>query len=157
MPKSTTKNLVAIVVVAAALTLAGGLASGSDRADDARSLRETNARALEDAYLVTLTLIDGDDTYRFSTVTASRRFSLSPPERRFEFHGKLDRQPSGRELLDFRVEFQQRFVRQDAVNEGAYTRVGSWTGSTYIDAEGSLPIIENPNSRVSVKMRKLGS
>ena len=155
MPSPRNRKLSAFALILAVLTLATALAADPEETFDTKSVQAHNARALPDAFLVTLSLEEGDQTYEFATVTASRRFTLAPPERRLDFHGNISLQQDGRELLDFTVEFQQRFPRADDAGGGSFTRVGTWRGSTYVDTDREIQIIRNPGSSLTVSLGKL--
>lgn len=106
--------------------------------------------ALPDAYLVTLALKLDGETREFSIATASRHFTVSPPDLRLDFRGRLWRQAEGRELLDFTAELQHRIP-----GEENHTRVGSYSGSTYIQPGKRTEIAKSPYSTLSVVIKKL--
>lgn len=151
----TRRRNLSIIVLAAVSTvvLPAGLDAEPEAELDPKALHQKNSSALPHSYLVTLVLEDGDAVHQFSTVTAQRHFAVAPPERRFDFRASLRMQPDGRELLDFSVELQQQFTYGDG--ETSHTRVGSWKGSTYIETDRTIPIIENPNSKLTVRLKKL--
>ncbi len=106
--------------------------------------------ALPDSYRITLALELNGSTREFSMLTAARHFAMEPPDVRLNFRGRLWQQDDGRELLDFVVELQHH-VPDD---ENAHTRLGSYTGSVYVELGKVVTIAESPYSKLSVTVRR---
>ncbi len=155
--RGASASAVAVLAVFAVISANSALAPtgavfASDEVSSDKATSQANAMALTDTYLVTVTLDDRGDSFEFSTVTAMRHFSLAPPERRIRFRGRLWVQSDGRELLDFSVELGQQIAQKNGGS--AVSSNGSWSGSAYVESGRSIKIVDNPDSSITVTLKK---
>ncbi len=151
-PKASTARI-AIAVFALAALAPASAAFASEEVGAEKTQSQANAMALPNTYLITITVDDRGSSFEFSTVTAMRHFSLAPPDRQLRFRGRLWVQSDGRELLDFSVELGQQIAQKDGA--AAVSRNGSWSGSAYVESGRPIQIVKNPNSTITVSLRRL--
>lgn len=149
-PGTTVAASAALAIIT--ILMLSGTALASEDGVDSKSRGEAHAKPLSNTYLVKLTFEDGGKALEFSTVTATRHFSMAPSERRIRLRGRFWLQADGRELLEFSLELGEQIVQPDG--SSAVSRGGSWSGSTYFEPGKAIEIVKSPTSTITISLSK---
>ena len=143
-----------IAVAVLALTLLAvwsPLAAAAGDKDDEGS-RSSKMTALSETHRLTLTLTEKGQDYAFSMTVASRHFSMHLGDKNIALRGRLWQDSSGRELIDYTLEFTQWVVADDS----ASTRRGStWNGSAHLQAGRTVKIADFLDGSFSIRLDEL--
>ncbi len=138
--------LLSLPLILLNLTFSPVLAAG-EKEDEAANSSMT--MALPETHVLTLTLIEGGETYAFSMTVASRHFSMNLGDKHIALRGRLWQGPGGGELLDYTLEFTQ-FVKGQETLE--HRRGSTWNGSTHLRYGEPVEIATFLNGSFTVRL-----
>ena len=116
---------------------------------DDEGARSAMTMALPETHVLTLTLIEGGESYAFSMTVASRHFSMNLGDKHIAFRGRLWQGQGGGELLDYTLDFTQ-FVKGQETLE--HRRGSTWNGSTHLRSGKPVEIATFLNGSFTVRL-----